>query len=42
MGSLQYYGVDEMLMPTLYENYLGLDGQMESNCTKDIRDHVTR
>ncbi|EGT60231.1 hypothetical protein CAEBREN_01105 [Caenorhabditis brenneri] len=37
-----YYGVDEMLVQTLYENYLGLDGQMESNCTRNHDDILTR
>ncbi|ULT88901.1 hypothetical protein L3Y34_007834 [Caenorhabditis briggsae] len=37
-----YYGVDEMLVQTLYENYLGLDGQMESNCTQNHNDILTR
>ncbi|ULT88114.1 hypothetical protein L3Y34_007370 [Caenorhabditis briggsae] len=36
------YGVDEMLVQTLYENYLGLDGQMESNCTQNHNDILTR
>ncbi|CAB3397138.1 unnamed protein product [Caenorhabditis bovis] len=29
-----YYGVDEMLVQTLYASKLGLKGQMISNCTK--------
>uniref|UniRef100_A0A8R1E0V1 Uncharacterized protein n=2 Tax=Caenorhabditis japonica TaxID=281687 RepID=A0A8R1E0V1_CAEJA len=37
-----YYGVDEMLVQTLYENYLGLDGQMESNCIKNHDDSLSR
>ncbi|CAB00115.2 Nucleotid_trans domain-containing protein [Caenorhabditis elegans] len=37
-----YYGVDEMLVQTLYENYLGLEGQMESNCTRNHNDILTR
>ncbi|EFP05798.1 hypothetical protein CRE_27361 [Caenorhabditis remanei] len=37
-----YYGVDEMLVQTLYENYLGLDGQMEANCTRSHNDILTR
>ncbi|CAI5443749.1 unnamed protein product [Caenorhabditis angaria] len=38
----ELYGVDEMLIPTLYENYLGLEGQMTSNCTKLQLDNLTR
>ncbi|CAI2353932.1 unnamed protein product [Caenorhabditis sp. 36 PRJEB53466] len=38
----EYYGVDEMLVQTLYENYLGLEGQMESNCTRNHDDILTR
>ncbi|KAF1768665.1 hypothetical protein GCK72_000478 [Caenorhabditis remanei] len=36
------FGVDEMMIMTLYENYLGLDGQMESNCVKEREDKLTR
>ncbi|CAB03022.2 GLYcosylation related [Caenorhabditis elegans] len=36
------FGVDEMMVMTLFENYLGLDGQMESNCTVAKEDILTR
>uniref|UniRef100_A0A1I7UC26 dUTP diphosphatase n=1 Tax=Caenorhabditis tropicalis TaxID=1561998 RepID=A0A1I7UC26_9PELO len=36
------FGVDEMMVMTLYENYLGLEGQMESNCTEKRDDMLTR
>ncbi|EGT60258.1 hypothetical protein CAEBREN_30130 [Caenorhabditis brenneri] len=37
-----YYGVDEMLINTLYENNLGLDGQLEANCSRNHRDVLSR
>uniref|UniRef100_A0A1I7TP23 Uncharacterized protein n=1 Tax=Caenorhabditis tropicalis TaxID=1561998 RepID=A0A1I7TP23_9PELO len=37
-----FYGVDEMMIQTLYENNLGLEGQMESNCTRSHDDILTR
>ncbi|CAB3397140.1 unnamed protein product [Caenorhabditis bovis] len=37
-NSKWYYGVDEMLVHTLYANKLGLKGQMIANCTKSKRE----
>ncbi|CAI5453434.1 unnamed protein product [Caenorhabditis angaria] len=38
----QFYGVDEMLLQTLYRNYLGLEGQPTSNCTNFVPDTIIR
>ncbi|UMM12004.1 hypothetical protein L5515_001003 [Caenorhabditis briggsae] len=36
------FGVDEMMVMTLYENYLGLDGQVEVDFTDSREDELTR
>ncbi|CAI5453430.1 unnamed protein product [Caenorhabditis angaria] len=36
----KFYGVDEMLVQTLYRNYLGLEGQPTSNCKNTVPDTV--
>ncbi|CAI5453514.1 unnamed protein product [Caenorhabditis angaria] len=38
----EIYGVDEMLVQTLYRNNLGLDGQPTSNCNNTVQDTIGR
>ncbi|CAI5453431.1 unnamed protein product [Caenorhabditis angaria] len=38
----KFYGVDEMLLQTLYRNYLGLEGQPTSSCNNLVPDTIER